>query len=68
MLILANCRLIGQPLNGAMPNKVQRTAGLAGWPGKEAISTESAGATRAGPIRAAATGASWAEPATRAGT
>ena len=68
MLTLANRRLIGPPLNGAIPNKAQRTAGLGSGPGKKASSMESAGATIATSIHAPATAANWAAPATRVGT
>ena len=68
MSTLANRRPIGPRLNGAMLNKVERTAGLDSGSGKEASRMESASATPVSSIRARATAASWAEPATRAGT
>ena len=68
MLTLANRRLIGPPLTGATPDKAQRTGGFDSTPGKEASSMESACATVPRSIRAPATVASWAAPATRIGT
>lgn len=68
MSTLANRRLIGPPLNGAMPDKAQRTAGFESRPGNEASRMESAFATIPGSIRAPATAASWAAPARRVGT
>ena len=68
MLTLANRRLIGPPLNGAMPDKAQRTAGFGSGPGKEASRMESACATVPRSIHAPATAANWAELATRVST
>ena len=65
MLTLANRRLIGPPLNRAMPNKTQRADS---GPGKEASSMESFHATIPRSIRAPATAASWAELATSVST
>ena len=68
MLTLANRRPIGVPLNGAMPDKAQRTDGCESRPGKEANRMERAGAGPARSIHVPATAASWAAPATRIGT
>lgn len=68
MSTLANRRLIGPPLNGAMPDKAQRTAGFESRPENEASPIGSAVPTIPGSIRAPATAASWAAPATRIGT
>ena len=68
MSTLANRRLIGQPLIGAMPDKAQRTAGFKSRPGNEANRMERAGEGPARSIHAPATAASWAAPATEVGT
>ena len=68
MLTLANRRLVGPPLNGAMLSKPLRTAGFDSRPGNDANRMESAATTLPRSIHAPATAASWAAPAIRIGT
>ena len=68
MSTLANRRLIGPRLNGAMLNQAHRTARADSGPGKEASPIGSAVPTIPRSIHAPATAASWAAPATEVGT